>query len=439
MTAAPDRMRALIERHWRTNRVPVGDDTTALIHDLAAQTGGEILTVPSGAECLTWIIPPKWTVREAWLASLDGTRIADFAQHPLYLKSYSAPFEGVVSRDELLAHVRSDPARPDRLLYDYRAQYEFGPRTAWGFTLPHRVVESLTDAQYRVHIDAEFAEGEMQVLDWTLPGEQPGTIFFAAHSCHPALVNDGLACIAAAVELFRWLAARPRRHTWRLIIGPEYYAAAAFLARARGVENLRGGFYLDMLANSQRLGFSRSWRGDSPVDLATRDALGADALELGFRALWANDEMFYDGPDFEIPTVTLGRDKWPHYHTDFDDVEHCDFTQLADSLDVMKQIVASLESRDIAPPPETPAPRCASGDTIVTRKYRGPLYQARHGLHIDVRENRAGYFAVQDTQRLMDGHRSCAQIATQLGIDFDFVKKFADALIERGLAVERPA
>lgn len=420
-----DRMRALIERHHMTNRVPVGDDTSRLVRELADETGGDVLSVQSGEECLTWVIPPKWTVREAWVETLAGKRIADFAWNPLWLKSYSAPFSGVVSREELRAHTLSDPEKPECLLYDFRAQYQFGKRTAWGFTMPHRLVESLDEAEYRVHIDVEFTDGTMDVLDWVLPGESPETIYVAAHSCHPALVNDGLACVAVAVELFRELAARPqRRWTYRLIVGPEYYASAAFLARAAGVEQLAGGFYLDMLGNGDPFGFARSRAGDTPVDAATRDVLRRRApnhFETPHLGLWVNDEIFFNGPDFDIPTIALGRGVWPWYHTDRDDVAGCDFAQLEESLGVLREIVDALET-----------------DCIVTRKYRGPLYQGRYGLYFDPRENPANYRALHDIQRLMDGRHTCLGIAARLGIDFPFVRKFADSLLSHGLAGAAP-
>ncbi len=425
MSPLSGRMRSLIERHHLTNRVTVGDDTSRMIRELADETGANVLSVPSGAECLSWIIPPKWTVREAWVETLAGERIADFAWNPLWLKSYSAPFSGIVSREELRAHTMSDPQRPECLLYDYGSQYRFGEKKAWGFTMPHRLVESLAEPEYRVHIDVEFGEGTMDVLDWTLPGESAETIYFAAHSCHPGIVNDGLACIAVAVELFRELAARPhRRWTYRLIVGPEYFAASAFLAHAAGVENLRGGFYLDMLGNGERLGFARSHGGDSPFDAATRDVLrrrAPDHLETPHLGLWTNDELFFNGPDFGIPSIALGRDRWAWYHTDRDDVAGCDFAQLEESLAVMREIVDVLEA-----------------DNVVTRRYRGPLYQSRYGLYFDPRENPAGYRALHDLQRLMDGRRSCLEIAAALGIDFPFVKKFADALLAHGLADAMP-
>lgn len=422
MTHLPlERMRALIERHHLTNRVTTGDDSSRLIRELADETGADVLFVPSGAECLSWVIPQKWTVREAWVETLAGKRIADFAWNPLWLKSYSAPFSGVVSRDELRAHTLSDPKRPECLLYDYGAQYRFGEKTAWGFTMPHRLVESLDEAQYRVHIDVEFGEGTMDVLDWTLPGEQPETVYVAAHSCHPGIINDGLACIAVAVELFHELARRPRRRwTYRLIVGPEYFAGAAFLARAAGVEQLAGGFYLDMLGNGQRLGFARSHSGDTPFDAATRDVLrrrSSNPLETPHMGLWTNDDLLFNGPDFDIPSIALGREAWPWYHTDRDDVAGCDFAELEESLSVLQEIVDVLET-----------------DSVITRRYRGPLYQSRYELGFDPSENRVGYSALHDIQRLMDGRHSCLDIADALDVEFPFVKKFAAALLSHGLA-----
>ena len=416
-----DRMRAYIDRYWRWNRVPVGDETSTFVREMAEQLDVDVISIPTGTECLTWVMPPKWTVEEAYLEAPDGTRIADFAEHPLYLKSYSVPFSGMVDRDTLRNHIKSDPDRPDRLIYDYRAQYQYHERTEWGFSLPHRVVESLPEGDYRVHIDAAFGEGTLDVLDWHLEGDSQETIFFAAHTCHPAQVNDGLGCIAVLLELFRWLAKLPqRRYSYRLLAGPEYFAGAAVLAHAPNVDNLRYGMFLDMMGNGQRMGFSRTYRGDSLIERIVRHVLATrtdDFFEAEYRNLWGNDELFYDGPDFRIPTIGLGRDRFVHYHTDKDDPENCDYDQLLESIDLLKKVVEIFEN-----------------DKVVTRAYRGPLYLSRHGLYIDPKIDRKGYRSLQEIQIEMDGVSSNFEIAERLGITYDFVDNFANELIARGLA-----
>ena len=77
-------------------------------------------------------------------------------------------------------------------------------------------------------------------------------------------------------------------------------------------------------------------------------------------------------------------------------------------------------------------------DCVIRREYRGGLYQSRFDLYLNQRENPAGYRALLHIQRLMDGRRSCLDIAAELGIDFPFVKKFADALVAQGLAESSP-
>ena len=415
------RMRQLIGRYYLLNRVPVGDETSRFVRELATANEAPWWSVRSGDECLTWNIPLKWTVRQASLATTSGDRIVDFADHPLYLKSYSAPFAGDVSRDELARHVVTDEQRPDRIIYDVRAQYAYGPRKEWGFSLPHSTWRELTDDQYRVNIDVEFTDGEMDVIDWTLPGERPETVFFAAHTCHPGQVNDGIACVAVLIELFRWLRERSnRRYTYRLILGPEYYAAAAVLARGVGVNELRHGVFLDMPGNGKPLGFSHSFHSDKYIDRVTENVLNhqvTGGFKRGYRKLWGNDEMFYDGPDFRISTVGIGRDHWPGYHTDADNLDNCDFDQLGETLSVLQAIVDVFES-----------------DGIPQRRYRGPLYQSRYDLYVDFKSNPDGYRALQDSQILMNGRTSCLDIAATLGVDYRFIRQFVEQLCDKNLA-----
>jgi aminopeptidase-like protein len=420
--AARARMELFISRYWRLNRVPVGRETTRMVEEMTAELGARHLSVPSGESCLTWVVPPAWDVECAYIETAEGERIADFDRNPLYVKSYSAAFSGEVARDELVRHIHSDPERSDCLTYDYRAQYTFGYREDWGFSLPHDVVNALADGPYRVVIDSSFSDGTLDVCDYVLPGDNHQTVFFAAHTCHPAQVNDGLACIAVVLELFRRLSSRrSRRYTYRGIFGPEYYAAAAILDRGENVEDLKCGFFLDMLGNGERIGFSRSYLGDTYIDKVVRAVLSEtvdDYFEVEYRRLWGNDELFYDGPDFRIPTIGLGRDKFRYYHTSRDDPELCDYAQLEESVDLLERMVDIFER-----------------DRVIRRTYRGPLYLSRYDLYIDPKKDRAGYRSLQEIQILMDGTRSNLEIACELGISYAFVESFADALLANELAI----
>jgi aminopeptidase-like protein len=420
-----ERMKELIEPYYMLNRVTVGDETSLFTRHLASRLKVDVMSLPSGTKCLTWTVPDKWVVREAYIETLSGERVADFSWNPITLKSYSAPFSGIVSREELLKHVSSHPVLEDRLIYLNRWQYHKN-HTEWGFSVPQTTVKNLKEDNYRVHVDTAFEQGELDIIDWILPGRSSETVFFSAHTCHPGQVNDGIACIAVLVELFLYLQSLPERHyTYRLIVGPEYYAAAAVLQHGKDIRHLRYGFYLDMMANSLPLSFSRSFHGNSYADRITRSVLAnydTDRLDAPYRGLYGNDEMFYDGPGFEIPTVCLSRHPYEYYHTDWDNFENCDFDKLEESLDMLKDIVETFET-----------------DTIPTRNYEGPLYLTDYNLYIDPKIDQKGYTALQEIQILMDGKRTCLDIAETIGVDFLFVRSFVNELHKHNLVTLKHA
>ena len=413
-------MKELIKKYHMQNRVAVGDDSNSLVGELARNLGAKVLSLASGTECLTWVIPDKWTVREAYIETARGERVVDFKHHPMYLKSYSASFSGKVTREELIAHTTTDKSRPDRLIYDYRWQYQYGDKKEWGFSIPYNKISALNEKHYMVHIDTSLEKGNMDVLDFTLRGRIPDTIFIAAHTCHPGQVNDGLVNVALGCELFKWLKQKSsRRFTYRLICGPEYFAAAAILQKGDNVDKLKYGFFLDMLGTDKQLGFSGSHGGNSHADKATRNIFKYHVkhyTEKPNRCLWGNDEMFYEGPGFEIPTVCVGRDKSEHHHTDLDNAENCDFRHIEEALGVMKKIIDVFET-----------------DCVPKLLYKGPLYLSRFGLYIDPKKNLEEYLKLHDLQILMNGKSTFLEIADALGIDYSFVRSFAEKLSKKHL------
>ena len=419
---ASDVMYALIRDFYRLNRTAVNEDTDRLVKHIRHVLDCRVLEIPSGKECLTWLIPKRWKVREGYLARLDGTRIVDFHTKPLHLWTHSISFQGEVSRQELEPHLYFDPRRPEWVPYHYRNGYRYDAEE-WGFSLSYNDYKQLDDSRYKVHIDTDLdTNGTMKVIDHWLKGDYSETIFIAAHTCHPAIATDGLSCVAVAVELFKDLMRRPsRRYSYRLILGPEYFAAAGFLAIApkSEIKLLRGGIFLDMLGNNQPLGYQLSFQGDSRLDQIVQNVFNhhvENHIKRPYRKLWGNDEMFYNGPGFLIPTLGIGGGHHPEYHFDRDNLDLVNLHQLEMSLAILLKIIEVLET-DFVPVP----------------KFRGPLYLSRFGLYIDPKLDPKGYENLEYIQILMDGNRTCFDISQELDVDFFFVRSFCEQIHEKGL------
>jgi aminopeptidase-like protein len=410
-----------ISKYYMLNRAKVCDDITFFTREINRLVDGTILSVFSGEECLNWTIPKKWSVNQAWIKNSKGTNIMDSECHPLQLMAYSNSFQGVLAKKDLLKNVKTDKERPECLIYNHRQQYKFNYYPDWGFSLPYNKILELDDSeQYQVHIDCDFSDGEMLICQKKLIGKSKDTIFFAAHTCHPGMVNDGIAGIAILLDLYREMSGRKSlKYSYNFIFGPEYYAGAAVLEKDADAEFLKSGFFLDMMGNGQEMGFSRSFQGNAYVDFVTEIVMKktqSTHFSKDYRKLWGNDEIFYDGPDFRIPTIGLGRDRWEHYHTDKDNLENCDLDQLVESFEFLTQVVDVLEN-----------------DYIPHRKFRGPLYLDRYGISFDSQGDPEGYSNIQKIQILADGTSSISGISRALDIDYFFVFDFFEILFENDL------
>ncbi|MCK4911651.1 MAG: DUF4910 domain-containing protein [Thermodesulfovibrionales bacterium] len=414
----------IINDSWRLNRVTVGKDTTATSRLVQQLAGGDVLDFPSGTECLTWVIPKDWEVLRGVILAPDGSRVADFVDNPLHVNAYSISFEGELELEELKEHLFTDPEHPDHIRYHFRWQYEFGEKTKWGFSIPHNRMLALEPGKYRVELVTRFSDGAMAVNDIIVPGALKDTVFISAHTCHPAMVNDGIACVAVAAELAMRLRERDGlRYTYRFIFGPEYFAGAAFLSRF-GRGDLKYGIYLDMLGNSEPLCYAASFDSETRIDMAFRNVFRADhpdCREYPYREPWGNDEMFYDGPGFEIPTVNLNREPYEQYHLESDDPDHFNPARLDESLVVLERVIDIMET-----------------DITLSLKYSGPLYLNRFAdrLYFDPDKSLDMYKSIQAIQILMDGTRSYLDIADELGIDFRLVRDFGSEIMKLGLAQE---
>lgn len=196
----------LLEAGQRAFRLPeelfplcrslTGDGVRQTLKILQRSLPLEIHEVPSGAAAYDWNVPHEWNVRDAYVRDLRGQRVIDFRASNLQLVGYSIPFRGIVTKEELLAHLYSDPAHPDRV--PYRHTYS---KKSWGFCVAYYLLQSLSDEQYEVCIDTSMEPGPLTYGELVIPGHSVEEILISTHTCHPSLSNDNLSGIVVATVL----------------------------------------------------------------------------------------------------------------------------------------------------------------------------------------------------------------------------------------------
>jgi len=417
-------MERIIEALWSLPRDIISDGYDRSLELVATQVPMKIHEFPTGTHCWTWIVPEKWTCDEARLETLDGKVIFSARENPLHVMSYSLPFEGEVSREELLTHLHCHPRLTDAVPFRF-AYYERN----WGLCCSRNVRDSLDEELYRVIIRTRFSYGTLKVGEAVLPGESDQCFVLCAHLCHPGQLNDGLSGVAVGIEVMRHLMKRSRlRYTYRFLVLPETIGSVAYLSRNEHlIPTMKGGLFLEMLGLKHPHVLQGSFEGDSEADLCL--ALGLkesdlDSLQTGYRSNVQNDERQFNAPGVRVPMLSLSRAlpsdhpdfPFPEYHSSLDSPEITSVESLLRSRDTILAMIEILEA-----------------NRVPVNKFKGEVFCSRYGIHVDVSVDPAGNRALLDVMHLLDGKRSLVEICYATGLRFSLVRDLVAEFAANGL------
>jgi aminopeptidase-like protein len=455
-------MMELIRELWYLRRDIVSDGYDQATERLAQEAARRSLppvhihSYPTGEACWTWRIPEKWTCDEAYLETLHGRRLLDYAHHPLHVISYSLPFEGVVSRQELLKHLHVHPHLPEATPFVFK-YYD----RDWGLCCSKTKRDSLMDDEYRVVIRTRFEPGSAKVAEIVLPGESEQSFILVAHLCHPAMVNDDLTGVVVGLEAITALNSLPRRYTYRFLILPETIGSVAYLSHHEElIPRMIGGLFLEMLGNASPHALQGSFQPESQVDRTLRDvfpALHPQGYQGPYRSIIDNDERQFNAPGVRVPMLSLsrveapkasGRPPYPQYHSSQDTPEIVTQERLKESCRLVLGLIDAWERH--IPENFTQRPQVNSawnapaspGDkarTYVTNRFKGEVFCSGYGIWIDYRTNPQGHRQLFQIMERCDGEHTAIDIADELQIDFDSVWSVISLLHEKELVAFSPA
>jgi len=429
-------LKAILAEFFPLHRTLVSDDqdrTLQIVGSYLPDSADYALeTYAPGAQVWTWRVPERYVVHEAYLETEDGRRIVDFKDTPLHLVSYSLPVDRLLNWQELEPHLYFNEKRPQAVPWVFK-YYE----RDWGFCLSKDSFDQLSrDAKYRAVIRAEFISDPAQGFRVATavvhpeggPNPHVGEMIVQAHTCHPMQANDDGAGVVTAIELARRLAAHPLpagSMSVRFWFGPETIGTIAYLAHNESlIPNLRGGIFLEMTGNRNKLAFHHTRQGDHLLDRVTKSVLAKREEvfdEREFAAAPANDERVINGPGVNVPCISLNRWPYDEYHTSDDNLDIMDEDMLVEAAGAAEQIV-----------------RIYASNYIPKRTFRGPVFLSGHGLWVDWRDNWALNRAIEQIMMRFEGAHSVFDIAEQVGLDYWMVRDYVEKFRAKGFVIPLP-
>ena len=77
----------------------------------------DIKKVNSGTNVLDWTIPPEWNIKDAYIITPSGKKIANFKKNNLSVVNYSTPINKTIKLEDLKKHLHTIPKLPSAIPY----------------------------------------------------------------------------------------------------------------------------------------------------------------------------------------------------------------------------------------------------------------------------------------------------------------------------------
>jgi aminopeptidase-like protein len=422
-------MKGLIERLLLKNRTIVSRDDRECMEILREQWPIMVHEFASGTDYQTWPVPPEWNLRSGSVRDHADRVIASTDESSLFVAPYSMPFSGSVTRDELIAHTLSNPARPDAYCYEHRIAADARRRLAeWRITMPHERLQALGDGPFRVEIDVETRSGHLLIAELAHPGRSGHWFTLLSHYCHPAQANDGLAGVAVMLEaLDRIKRKHPTpKHGYKTLVMPETFGSSIYAATHEAeLDATLGAVFSEMAGADAPLQFKWSRRADTYIDRVFVQVLRQRGVwpcrTVEFRNGWGNDELVFDAPGVGVPAVSVDRHPFAAYHTHHDNMSLIIEAKLEEVVEIIVAVADVIE-RDYIPHPQQ----------------RVPVYLTRYGLYADWTYDRSRYDLNILLVESMWSGLSVLDIALTHGLDVDTVYDYIDRFVALGLVTAAP-
>ena len=303
--------------------------------------------VPSGTQVFDWTIPNEWNCSGGGIFKINGEMVIDFADTNLHILGYSTPIDKIISREELLDHVYTQPDQPD--LIPYVTSYY---KARWGFCMSENQKQTLNEEKYHVIIKSTLVPGSLTYGDLLIPGESEDEILFSTYLCHPSLANNELSGPVVQTELIKYIKSLPkRRYSYRFVFIPETIGSITYCSRNLEIlqRNVKAGFVLSCVGDDRTYSFIETPYGNTLADRVMKNVLKYHYPHYDHYSFLdrGSDEREYCSVGVELPVCGFCRSKYgryPEYHTSADNMDLISPEGLQGAYDVLVKVVISLEN-----------------------------------------------------------------------------------------------
>jgi aminopeptidase-like protein len=414
------------DRLWPICRSITGEGLRESFQILKEIIPLELHEVESGTEVFDWEVPKEWNIRDAYIITPDGNKIADFKKNNLHVVNYSTPVDRELTFEELESHLHYKEDLPAAVPY-ITTYY----KRRWGFCVSYNTYKDLPrEGTYRVKIDSSLEKGSLTYGDLLLKGETEDEILFSSYLCHPSMANNELSGPLAVAFLYRELKKlKTHKYSYRFVIAPESIGAICNLYQNKDLlkKNVKAGYIFTCCGDDGPVTYKRTREEESLTNNITKHILSNRSSIEGFRMLpydpVGSDERQYSSPGFNLQVGVLMRtpfSQFPEYHTSLDNKDLMDFKKMEELIQLCVQFVKAFELND----------------KYENQVKYGEPFLGKRNLYEDLSTKLTHSETIKMRLRLLnflDGTRELIEVCNQYGYSILDVEGEVKQLLEHGL------
>ncbi len=307
-----------------------------------------IKEIKSGTKVYDWKIPMEWNVKEAWIKTPNGNKIADFQKNNLHLVGYSHQIKKLMNFNSLKKKLNFLKNQPKAIPY-VTSYY----KKNWGFCISFNEFKKLKKkGTYEINIDSKFTKGSLTYGEILIPGKSKKEVFLSTYICHPSMANNELSGPAVTIFLAKWIAKKKRKYTYRIVFIPETIGSISYLSRNKNKlkKNVVAGFNITCVGDNRSYSYVPSRNGDTLSDRVGLQVL-RNITKKYKKYSWLDrggDERQYCSPGIDLPIATIMRTKYAtykEYHTSLDNLNNVVSPRgLNGGFNLIKKAIETIEN-----------------------------------------------------------------------------------------------
>lgn len=279
----------------------------------------KIYKFKAGVSINEWKIPYAKKITQAQIL-YDGKIIFDGLKEKMSVVSNSCTFVGTVNYSELIKHLYYSDRIKNATPYGWTGLYNH--KETWGFCITKDLFLKLNKkGNYQIKfIVNELKDVPMIVYEYNVRGISNKTILINAHNCHPYQANDDISGCSVGISIIKQIKEfKNLNYSYTLLIAPEIYGPLFWLKKIKA-KNIIGCIQLKSVGNKNNIKLQKSFNGNTLLDKSFIKIINnyKNSRSYNFREIHGNDEIVFESPGYNIPTITLTRVPFKEYHTNFD-------------------------------------------------------------------------------------------------------------------------